>query len=212
MIQLQESIEIKTQQHLSGFIPIIRGEKRTSIKIIHQPSKTSSIDQSSIKIPKESKSSMESSIKTSEISLKFSKIWSMSPRFSKEHFQLQFLHSSQQLPGLHPVTGRHCRCPRWVATGATGATGPCGHSQLQGLQGLQGRGPGVASTDGPVKQEIARYKTPICRWFIPWILMVKMWEWLDPIAVLTCVDDLLMLIGYLLDDLLMVSCTPYHAF
>ena len=40
----------------------------------------------------------------------------------------------------------------------------------------------------------------------------KMWEWLDPIAVLTCVDDLLMLIGYLLDDLLMVSRTPYHAF
>lgn len=42
--------------------------------------------------------------------------------------------------------------------------------------------------------------------------MVKMWEWLDPIAVLTCVDDLLMLIGYLLGDLLMVSRTPYHAF
>ena len=38
---------------------------------------------------------------------------------------------------------------------------------------------------------------------------VKMWEWLDPIAVLTCVDDLL-LIGYLLDDLLMVSCTSFN--
>jgi hypothetical protein len=37
-----------------------------------------------------------------------------------------------------------------------------------------------------------------------------MWEWLDPIAVLTCVDDLLMLIGYLLDDLLMVSCTSFN--
>ena len=73
------------------------------------------------------------SIKTSQISQMFQVF---GPHFSKEHFQLQFLHFSQQLSGLSPVTSRQCRGPGWVTSGPGG----------QGGQVLQSRGPGMTST------------------------------------------------------------------